>query len=157
MEQTSDTMRVVLLSDTSKEFPENTSSAFKVRLAEPLQLEDGPWEVGLSSVSLPDASLNLDALTDDRTANLIEASYVIEYVAMKVATVSLADLDPFTNRVELMKVIIDQIQWNLMWNMQLSKKMSCDRLGPGFRWEGDNLILTRSNTGMTDSNYKFNI
>ena len=34
-------MRVVLLSDTSKEFPNNTSSAFKVRLPEP-----GGWTVG---------------------------------------------------------------------------------------------------------------
>ena len=70
-------MRVVLLSDTSKEFPENTSSAFKVRLPKPLQLEDGLWEVDLSSVSLPDAGFNLDALTDDRTANLIKAAYLM--------------------------------------------------------------------------------
>ena len=75
-----------------------------------MQLEDGYWEVGLNSVSQPHAGLNLDILTDDRTANLIEASYLIEYVAIKVATLSMADLDQFTitNGVELMKVFSDQ-------------------------------------------------
>ena len=69
-------MRVVLLSDTSKEFPDNTSSAFKVQLPEPLQLEEGPWEVGLSSLSMPNVSLYLDTLTDNRTANRMKAEWV---------------------------------------------------------------------------------
>ena len=70
-----ETMRVVMLSDMSKKFPYNTKSAFKVRLAKPLYLEDGPWEVALNFLSMPDADLNQDALTDDRIANLIEAAY----------------------------------------------------------------------------------
>ena len=60
-----------------------------------------------------DFGLNLDALTDDRTANLIEAAYVLNGYQLKWASVSLADLDPLTinDRVDVMKVIADQMQW----------------------------------------------
>ena len=52
--------RVMLLSDMSQEFPNNTSTPFKVRLSEPLRLDDGEWEVGLLSLAMPDAGLWLD-------------------------------------------------------------------------------------------------
>ena len=61
------------------------------------------------------------------------------------ATVSLADLDPFTitDRVDLMKVIADRIQWIQTWNAQLGRKEFRDGGGPGVCWEGDDLILIR--------------
>ena len=157
----SHTMCVVLVSDTSKEFPKNTNSAFKVQLPEPLQLEDRLWEVALSSVSLPDAGLNLDALTNDRTANLIEAAFFLDSSTsqLKWATVSLADLDPFTitDGVELMKVITDQIQWIQTWNRQLSFKKFWDAYGPGFAW--DDLVVTRRDADIVSlhSTYKLKI
>ena len=62
---------------------------------------------------LPEAGLYLDAFTDDRTANLIEAAFYLNSSTsqLKWATVSLAHLDPFTitDGVELMKVIVDQM------------------------------------------------
>ena len=106
-------MRIVLLSDTSKDFPDNTNSAFKVRLPEPLHLEDGPWQVGLISLSMPDVGLNLDTLTGDRTANLIETTYVLNRNVLKWATVSMAEVaDHFTiiDGVKLMKIIVGQLQ-----------------------------------------------
>ena len=131
-------MRVVLFSDTSKDFPDKTSGDFKVRLPKPLQLEDGPWELGLSSVSPPDAGF-------DRTSNLIEAALFLNGYVLKWATVSMAGLDQstITDRVEFMKVIADQIQWIQTWNAQLSGKRFSDGDGPGFCWEGDDLILIR--------------
>ena len=76
--------------------------------------------------------LNLDALTDDRTTNLIEAAYVLNGHHLKWASVSLADLDPFTinDGVELMKVIIDRIQCTQTWNAQLSRVEFRDGDGP---------------------------
>ena len=99
-----------------------------------------------TTAALPDAGLNLYALTDDRKANLIEAAYAMDRLPLKWATLSLADLDQFTisDGVELMKVIVDQLQWMQTWNTQLSKKKLKDEWGPGFRWEGDDLILIRS-------------
>ena len=35
------------------EFPDNNAASFKVRLPQPINFHE-PWEVGLSSISLPD-------------------------------------------------------------------------------------------------------
>jgi len=42
-----------------KEFPNNQANSFKIRLPQPLRLTGGPWQVGLSAISLPDARVNL--------------------------------------------------------------------------------------------------
>ena len=76
--------RLVLLSNASKEFPNNNSSRFTVRLSEPLQLEEeGVWEVGLSSLSMPDAGLHLDELTSSETDLLVWVSYLTDETAAK--------------------------------------------------------------------------
>ena len=137
---------MVLLSDTSKEFPNNTSSSFKVQLPEPLQLEDGPWELGLSSLSMPDARLNLEALTDDRTANLFEAAYLLNGHWIKWVTVTMAWVDEHytvTDGVEFMKM--------QMWNTQVSKGEFRDGDGLGFRWEGEDLIVNRNTKDLIPS------
>lgn len=55
---------VVLPSDASKnEFSNNTSNSYKVRLPSPLGLQ-GSWEVGLASISLPDAVPTVRGLMD---------------------------------------------------------------------------------------------
>ena len=36
------------------EFPNNQANSFKIRLPQPLRLTEGPWQVGLSAISLPD-------------------------------------------------------------------------------------------------------
>ena len=41
------------------EFPTNQANSFKIRLPQPLRLTEGPWQVGLSAISLPDARVNL--------------------------------------------------------------------------------------------------
>ena len=41
------------------EFPQNQSNHFKIRLPHPKRLEGSGWKVGLSSISLPDAILEL--------------------------------------------------------------------------------------------------
>ena len=54
-------MYVTLLSHANRqEFPHNQPNGFKNRLPHPLRLTDGNWEVGLSSISIPDTGLNLD-------------------------------------------------------------------------------------------------
>ena len=41
------------------EFPSNNNRNFKIRLPQPIRLKGSGWQVGLSSVSLPDINLNL--------------------------------------------------------------------------------------------------
>ena len=42
-----------------KEFPNNQVNWFKNRIPHPLRLTDGNWQVGLSSISIPDKSVHL--------------------------------------------------------------------------------------------------
>ena len=62
---------------SQKEFPDNTSNAFKVRLPTPLRLVGEGWKVGLSSISLPVFSLLLTALADLDEDIFGETCYII--------------------------------------------------------------------------------
>jgi len=44
------------------EFPNNQANSFKIRLPSPLRLLDQGWQVGLSSISMPDTTTDLTAL-----------------------------------------------------------------------------------------------
>ena len=70
--------RLVLISDASNEFPENTASSFRVRLPRVLQ-RDGEWEVALISISLPDEGLNLNQLTADDAHIMVQHKYRVDY------------------------------------------------------------------------------
>ena len=45
-----------------KEFPNNQANWYKIRLPQPLRLPGEGWQVGLSSISIPDTTVNLSAL-----------------------------------------------------------------------------------------------
>ena len=62
---------------SQKEFPDNTSNAFKVRLPTPLRLLGEGWKVALSSISLPDTNVNLTALADLEEDIFGETCYII--------------------------------------------------------------------------------
>ena len=62
---------------SQKEFPDNTSNAFKVRLPTPLRLLGEGWKVGLSSISLPDTNVNLTALAPLTEFIFGETCYII--------------------------------------------------------------------------------
>ena len=65
---------IVLLSDNSREFPNNTTRAFKMRLPSTIQF-DGDWEVGLVSISMPDRGLDLNELFTKDTNNVVRIRY----------------------------------------------------------------------------------
>ena len=64
-----DSFRVTLPSVSRKKiYPDNAANSYRVRLADPIRLDSGNWKVGLQSISLPDAKINvlkLGYLTDD--------------------------------------------------------------------------------------------
>lgn len=55
---------VVLVSDQTDEVRDNTSSSFKVRLPQPIELKGEGCKVGLGYISTPYASLELTQLTN---------------------------------------------------------------------------------------------
>ena len=105
---------LVLLSEASKEFPDNASSSFKVRLPEPLNLTDGTWEVGLLSLSMPDADLKLHELSDPHPAVLFETNFLVSHSKIKTAKFSTQDLSQvysISDGVELMKAMTQLMEW----------------------------------------------
>ena len=63
-----DSFYVTLTSEPDNEFPNNTTTHFQKRIANTIELKDGPWMVGMSSLFLPDAShleQSLDGIPDD--------------------------------------------------------------------------------------------
>ena len=59
---------VTLTSEPDNEFPNNTITHFQKRLANTIDLKEGPWMVGMSNLFLPDAShleQSLDGIPDD--------------------------------------------------------------------------------------------
>ena len=50
--------RLTLISDPTKEFPNNKNNSFKVRLPTRLQLQGDNWHVALMSISVPDGRFN---------------------------------------------------------------------------------------------------
>ena len=63
-----ESFRVTLPSHRKKIYPDNVANSYRVRLADPIRLDSGNWKVGLQSISLPDAKINvlkLGYLTDD--------------------------------------------------------------------------------------------
>ena len=60
-----------------QEFPNNNASSFKVCLPEPLRLMGDNWQVGLSSLSLPDTDLNLFTLANPDEFIFGETCYIM--------------------------------------------------------------------------------
>ena len=63
-----DSFYVTLTSEPDIEFPNNTITHFQKRIANTIELKDGPWMVGMSSLFLPDAShleQSVDGIPDD--------------------------------------------------------------------------------------------
>ena len=143
--------RIVVLSDPSKEFPDNTTNAFKVRLPQEVQFE-GDWEVGLTSISMPDRGLDLKTLFSDKT-NIASVTYQLldvsadsrttrkEHVTREVLVKNEAAI---VDGVGFMKALIDEIDWQMTNTLQgISDGRIEDPRRPTFRWEGDVAVLEK--------------
>lgn len=63
-----DSFYVTLTSEPSNEFPHNTTTHFQKRIANTIDLRDGPWMTGMTSLFLPDTThleQNLDGFPAD--------------------------------------------------------------------------------------------
>ena len=71
------TFRVTLISDPTNEYPQNQNNNFKVRLPEPLVLEDHNWQASLWSVSVPDAGHSSSVIDNDKDTKLLNYRYTL--------------------------------------------------------------------------------
>ena len=138
---------------SQKEFPGNTSNAFKVRLPTPLRLMGDGWKVGLSSISLPDTNVNLSALADLEEDIFGETCYIIlgRQRINKTFNLKLQILQDdgwVVNGVSFMKTIL---KWTDKWfqeenwqsygfHYKENNKNTCLT----WTWQGEDLFLDNS-------------
>ena len=139
-----------------KEFPDNQSNAFKVRLPEPLRLMGDNWQVGLSSLSLPDTDVNLSKLANPEEYIFGETCYVIEYGGTRWARTHNLRMDtltkqrwPISDGVSFMKAILkwsdktfNEENWQKYGYFYLENNQNtCLK----FTWQGEDLFLDNNN------------
>ena len=101
--------RVVLLSDVTTEFHNNTPDAFKVRLAEPMAF-DGDWEVALASLSIPNSGRTWGPEQEVMFSGMFtleKPGQLSTHVLTELRTQQLQNQTLITNGVDLM--------WSMVW------------------------------------------
>ena len=110
---------VVLPSHANRrEFRQNQTNSFKIRLPTPLHLPGGQWQVGLSAMSLPDTRVNMYDLLQkgNHVPNIrwiqdIPPSIKEESICTtEVHIDDLKDLDWIVDGVSFMKVAINHVE-----------------------------------------------
>lgn len=142
--------RIVLVSDATKEFPNNTPSAFKVRLHLPLELKGGGWNVGLASISTPNAAVDLSVLANAVNPRVLRvgAKLVnnltdpVPYHLQTVVQIKDLTSDPsVVDGVSLMKALIVKSQFSEIKKADSKNKRLYDKFRVTYEWEGEDLRM----------------
>ena len=151
--------RIVVLSDPSKEFPNNTTNAFKSRLPQEVSFE-ADWEVGLTSISMPDRGLDLKTLFSDKI-NIATVTYQLLDVSANSRTtrtehvkreVLVKNEAVIVDGVGFMKALFDEIDWQMTNTLQgINDGRIEDPRRPTFRWEGEVAVLEKRDIGVLGS------
>ena len=140
-----------------KEFPNNQANSFKIRLPQPLRLTGGPWQVGLSAISLPDARVNLYELVK-KGGYIISTSWDQDFpkpggkdgeMAARKDTAQtlindIQDLDWVVDGVSVMKAAIAHLEQRRKETAIQGGRFTNDQgkhMYVKFRWEGDDLLI----------------
>ena len=143
-------MYVTLPSHASRqEFPDNQANAFKIHLPEPLRLTGNDWQVGLSSISLPDTGLNLGHIVpakQDTFSSSWARKKKDNSLGFKVKNMTMEDvITPVVDGVHFMKTFIrwyqQQVAEDFQHDYEAVKKHNNKDTVLVFKWEGDDLVL----------------
>ena len=138
------------------EFPQNQANSFKIRLPTPLHLPGGQWQVGLSSVSLPDTRVNLYDLVQKGNhvlnirwiQDLPSSSKQNPIGTAEVNIDDLKDLDWIVDGVSFMKAALNHVEQQRRATAVLGGKFvnaSGQKTYVKFRWKGEDLVIDNSN------------
>lgn len=146
------------------EFPDNKSNSFKVRLPHPIRLVGSGWKVGLSSISMPDANIDLTRF-ENLESPLLSASWTLQRKIkseeeegkfineIKQLSTNLTFEDIlFDNNIvdglSFMKALIFKFDQILNYNRDhgdlTQDPDSQKKLEYFFKWESDELVLDNS-------------
>jgi len=142
--------RIVLVSDATKEFPNNTPSAFKVHLPLPLELKGGGWSVGLASISTPNVAVDLSALARSVNPRVLRVgAKLVRNLTDPVPvhldqTILIKDLTNNPNIVDgvsLMKALVGKSQEYEMQQANSKSRRLYDKFRVTYEWEGEDLRM----------------
>ena len=142
--------RIVLVSDRTTEFPDNTTSSFKVRLPVPLELKGEGWNVGLAAISTPDAALDLARLTNAVNPRVLMVGAKLAdsltdpspvHLQTKIEIKDVTNDPGVVDGVSLMKVLIGKSQFYEMKSAQQKSKRLYDKFRVTYEWDGEELRL----------------
>lgn len=147
----------VLSSSNKSEYPNNRPNYFKNRLPYPLRFPERGWKVGLSSISIPDAKVNIYNLVKQEEF-LFFMRWIIHVptqyggINRREGTATCAPDDihrlySIVDGVSLMKAMINFFEQRRILNYDgpiFGSKFVTDsgkRLYVKFRWEGEDMIM----------------
>ena len=154
-------LRLTVVSDATREFPNNRNNHFKVRLPRPLDLSEEPWAMSLWSLSVPDGAVEQPLGKDNdlvgqlvgdlaRIWNFKNGKYrshlLNGYVALFVRMNQVFETRPktgvaFWQRVH--QLLMEEQTKDMAANRALSNWLvqQPEKWIPTLRWEGEDMIL----------------
>lgn len=146
-----------------KEFPENRANSFKVRLPYPLRLEGSGWKVGLSSISVPDASIDLNRFKSLKFP-LLSVQWMLKRRGdggqlkdrSLTAHLTFQDIlhdDNIVDGLSFMKALVfkfDQVKEFKRNVGDMTESVSGKKWEFTFKWEGEELVLDNSNLDVSE-------
>ena len=135
--------RVVLLSDATPEFHNNTPDTFKVRLAKPMAF-DGDWEVALMSLSIPDSGRTWGPEQEVMFSGLFTLEKPGQpsiRVLTELRTQQLQDQTLITNGVDLMWSMVYAFEKEAFSKAQVERIPLKNSTRVTFRWVGKTMVM----------------
>ena len=134
-----------------KEFPNNKANHYKIRLPQSIQLDGSGWQVGLSAISLPDATINLESfkeldkpLLNAKWLKVKQSSAVTSNTEMNLTFQDILHDNNIVDGMSLVRALI--FKFDQVTNFKSppgdfvtltnGKKCSYE-----FKWEGQDLVL----------------
>ena len=144
-----------------REFPNNQANSFKIRLPQPLRLQGGSWQVGLSAISLPDTHVNLYELVQ-KDGFIMSTSWDQDYpkpggsvgeMTSRGGTAEtlindIQHLDWVVDGVSFMKATIAHLEQQRKETAIQGGRFSNDQgkhMYVKFKWEGEDLLIDNTN------------
>ena len=144
-----------------REFPNNQANAFKIRLPQPLRLQGGQWQVGLSAISLPDTHVNLYELVQ-KDGYIMSTSWDQTYPKPGVTNgdmqTRLGTAQTLINDIQHLDWVVDGVSFIKAAITHLEQQRKETAIQGGrftnehgkytyvkFRWEGDDLLIDNTN------------
>ena len=144
-----------------REFPNNQANSFKIRLPQPLRLQGGGWQVGLSAISLPDTHVNLYELVQ-KDGFILSTSWDQDYPKPGATGGEMVSrggtAETLINDIQHLDWVVDGVSFMKATIAHLEQRRQETAIQGGrfvndqgkhtyvkFKWEGEDLLIDNTN------------